>query len=408
MKKKELFLGILAVIAGSLICGCSNVKISSGGDDGDTFLIDSGHDSEISEDVLADEDDEDDEEDASDDSSGKDLKNPTFSKDYIAGIDFGGKPFWYDEIYETVSATLIFTTDKTVEVYMGQSLYGEHDTLVGTVSLSDKQYMTVKNAVNQKTLYKLDPGSDENMCDGFFKYIYLYDENNELLKEVGDYEPTNKKFLNAYGSLNSIVPYEEVHEIMEKQKQIMRYNDCLADIEKLTEDDLIVSEAEKIIAPFEDGEMLMSEDWTDDTEKCFRIKIINKDDHRLTKDYFFYCEDATTIIPIAVYYPTSEEVGADRYFEYNWGDNEAIFDDVNFDGHEDLLITLDKEDIHNKIRCAYIFDNGEFVYNPSFEKIVNYKADSKKSVILSEEYGGKVIQKKYGYDKESKTFIEIE
>nr|MCR4647618.1 hypothetical protein [Lachnospiraceae bacterium] len=326
-----------------------------------------------------------------------------------AGIDFGGKPFWYDEIYETVSATLIYTTDKTIEVYMGQSLYDNHDILVGTVSLDDKTYSRVEKAIDQKMLYKIDPGTDENLCDGFFRYINLYDENDKLLKEVGAYEPTNQKFLDVYQTLQECIPYEEVHEIYEKQKQVMRYNDCLSNIGNLTGDNLIATEAQKIITPFEDGEMVSSEEWIDDTQKCFRIKIVNKEDNRLKKDYFFYHEDAKTVIPIAVDYPGADEVGANRYIEYNWGETEAKLDDVNFDGHEDLLITLDREEgNHNKIRCAYIFENGEFVYNPSFEKITNYRADHKNAVILSELIDGKAIKKKYSYDKESKTFVETE
>ena len=389
MVKKGFILGITAILTGALLCGCSGKNVAVSEPDSEVYV------------VIGDEN-------GSDEHSDQDANSPTFSKDYIAGIDYGGKPFWYDEIYEKVSATLIYTTDKKIEVYMGQSLYGEHDTLIDTVPLSDDRYLLIEKAIDQKELYSLDPGSDENLMDGFYKYIFLYDENNELLKEVGAYEPTNRDFLDAYGVLQQSVPYEEIHEIMEKQKQVMRYNDCLADIGKLTEDKLIASEAEKIITPFNMGEMVESEDWTDDTQKCFRVKIITKDDHRLTKDYFFYQEDENTVIPIAVDYPSSEEVGACRYFENNWGENKARFEDVTFDGHEDLLISLDGEEGNkNTVFCAYVYDNGEFIYNPSFEKITNYKVDSKNSVISGVVHNGKTINKKYSYDEESKTFIEI-
>lgn len=381
MKKKVLVLGISVILAWVLICGCSggNVPVSEGNSD-----ISYG-------------------------SANQDPKNPVFSKDYIAGVDFGGIPFWYDEIYDTVSATLIFTNNKTIEVYMGQSLYSEHDTLIDTVPLTDEQYSSVEKVIDQKKLYKLDPGSDEFMTDGVYRYIFLYDENNELLKEVGGYEPTNDEFLNAYGKLQQNIPYDEVHEILEKQKQVMRYNDCLTDTGRISEDNLIASEAEKIIAPFNEGEMVKSADWTDDTHKCFRVMIINKDDNRLTKDYFFYREDDMTVIPVAVDYPSSEEVGADRYFENNWGENEARLEDVTFDGHDDLLISLDAEEgSNNRVFCAYIYDNGEFVYDAAFEKILNYKIETSDAVIISQQYDGKRTKKKYSYDNESKAFIEVE
>ena len=62
MKKKVLVLGISVILAWVLICGCSggNVPVSEGNSD-----ISYG-------------------------SANQDPKNPVFSKDYIAGVDFGG------------------------------------------------------------------------------------------------------------------------------------------------------------------------------------------------------------------------------------------------------------------------------------------------------------------------------
>lgn len=95
MKKKGLFIAMSAILAGFVICGCSNANSSISADNGDTDSISIEDDADIDE--------------TDTDVSDGDLSNPTFSKKYIAGIEFGGKPFWYDEIYETVTATLIFT-----------------------------------------------------------------------------------------------------------------------------------------------------------------------------------------------------------------------------------------------------------------------------------------------------------
>lgn len=192
--KKRVLAFCISVILGVVFCGCLGKGENVGGADSD---ISSNQDAEI----------------------------PVFSGKYIAGVDFGGIPFWYDDVYDTVSATLVFTRDKTVEVYMGQSLYDEHDTLIDTVPLTDEQYSNVERKINQKKLYKLDPESDEFMEDGVYRYIYLYDENNELLKMVGGYEPRNGEFLEMYGELQRNIPYEEVNEIYEKQKQVIRDND---------------------------------------------------------------------------------------------------------------------------------------------------------------------------------------
>lgn len=59
----------------------------------------------------------------------------------------------------------------------------------------------------------------------------------------------------------------------------MRYNDSFENIKKLTEDDVIVSEAQKTITPPDEGEMIDAIEWTDDTQKCLRVKIVNQEDY---------------------------------------------------------------------------------------------------------------------------------
>lgn len=59
---------------------------------------------------------------------------------------------------------------------------------------------------------------------------------------------------------------------------------------------------------------------------------------------------------------------------------DAHFEDVTFDGKEDLLIFVGYSK-SAAYYCAYIYDNGEFRYERTFEHIPSYTVDTEKEVI---------------------------
>ena len=103
-------------------------------------------------------------------------------------------------------------------------------------------------------------------------------------------------------------------------------------------------------------------EWLDGKESCLRVKIryreTPEDNYRHKEDYFFFLEggnDATQVLQ------------------------------VTFDGQEDLLLFLGYSGVHGtQIYAAYVWENGCYRYEPTFEKIPNYTTDMEERVIRGE------------------------
>lgn len=85
--------------------------------------------------------------------------------------------------------------------------------LAGSYKLTDDELATLIKAINLKKLYKLDPKEDHTTMDGTGKRLYIYGEDDEILKKVGGYEPRNKQFLDMYNAVNNSFHVEENHSI---------------------------------------------------------------------------------------------------------------------------------------------------------------------------------------------------
>ncbi len=60
------------------------------------------------------------------------------------------------------------------------------------------------------------------------------------------------------------------------------------------------------------------------------------------------------------------------------------FEDVNFDGHDDLLICLGYLGPNAGLYwCAYLYERGNYVYNESFERISAYELEYTGKIIIS-------------------------
>ena len=58
----------------------------------------------------------------------------------------------------------------------------------------------------------------------------------------------------------------------------------------------------------------------------------------------------------------------------------AVFEDVTFDGNNDLLIAVGG-DKGGEFYCVYVYENGFYRYEPSFEKIPCYKVDPDRQLV---------------------------
>jgi hypothetical protein len=72
---------------------------------------------------------------------------------------------------------------------------------------------------------------------------------------------------------------------------------------------------------------------------------------------------------------------SDRYV-YNACDFEAEYIDVTFDGKKDIVISLGHAGaIGDMVHCAYVYEDGKFVYVKSFEEIPNYSINEEEKCI---------------------------
>lgn len=123
---------------------------------------------------------------------------------------------------QSVEAYLIITTDKTVEVYFPKddenfsSPKEDKFVLADTLDLTKKQYKAIEEAVDADELMDMKVKSNKDTEDGGYDYLYLYDEDDEIAKEIGGYEPKTKEFKEVYSVIQDNVPQDEIDELKDE------------------------------------------------------------------------------------------------------------------------------------------------------------------------------------------------
>lgn len=153
----------------------------------------------------------------------------------------------------------------------------------------------------------------------------------------------------------------------------------------ITDEELLYA-IEKNVILTSDTE-IESHEWIDEEKSCLRIKVQYKeepdDNYRHKEDYFFFLDVNHDIQMLYVDYPDVDwkNIDEDRFL-WSACDFNAHFEDVTFDGHDDLIIFLGHAGSHGTlVSCAYIWENGSFRYEPTFEDIPYYEADVENQVI---------------------------
>ncbi len=128
-------------------------------------------------------------------------------------------------------------------------------------------------------------------------------------------------------------------------------------------------------------------------EQVLRVAIQYKeppeDDYQHKEDYFFFITqdgDVSNVIEVnyedkGVGMADGMETDCATDHQLGWAcDFEAHFEDVTFDGEEDLLIFVG-DGRCDRHYCAYIYENGEFRYERTFEHIPVGVVDTEKEII---------------------------
>lgn len=151
-----------------------------------------------------------------------------------------------------------------------------------------------------------------------------------------------------------------------------------------------------------DGEEFQFAEWVDEEKTVFHIALQfieqPENEYQHSRDYLFVKDKDGSIISFDVDYPSKKDYDADRYVNDACG-FDVQYMDVNFDGEKDILIFLGyittAGSYHN---CAYIYQDGDFVYTPSFEQIACFELLEDEQLIEgSYNSGGEHVVEKYEY-----------
>ena len=178
----------------------------------------------------------------------------------------------------------------------------------------------------------------------------------------------------------------------------------------ITNTKLIEAIEENVI--LNDDTEIESYEWIDEKETCLRVRLQYKekpaDNYRHKEDYFFFLND-DNIQVLYVDYPNKdyENIDKDRYV-WDACDFNAYFEDVTFDGYDDLIIFLGHAGVHGTcIYGAYIYENNSYRYESSFENIPNYEIDTENKCINGYNVDSAVSTTYFVYKYDNGEFIQV-
>lgn len=139
-------------------------------------------------------------------------------------------------------------------------------------------------------------------------------------------------------------------------------------------------------------------------ENILRIRVgYHQDDLRGTiqghkEDYFIFINgDQESVLQVGY---EDKDIGMACGYD-------AVFEDVTFDGNDDLLIWLGDFG-PSRIYCAFIYENGQYRYEKSFENIPSYRVDTENHVISGMNRNSAVSHTYYTYEYQNGEFVEVE
>ena len=148
------------------------------------------------------------------------------------------------------------------------------------------------------------------------------------------------------------------------------------------EEDYLLETIENQVALAEDTE-IEGYEWVDEGKTCFRVRVRYQEppeqSYQHKEDYFFFLKGESVSQVLYVDYPSKAEMYQDGFpdrYPMSACDFDAHLEDVTFDGNADLIISLGGAGVHGTpVACAYVYENGVYRYEPTFEDIPAYETD---------------------------------
>ncbi|RKM57966.1 hypothetical protein D6853_00020 [Butyrivibrio sp. X503] len=178
-----------------------------------------------------------------------------------------------------------------------------------------------------------------------------------------------------YNNETLSVEYEEQSEISTDEEEKVEIECEDADVNAEISNTVLLDEGKKI----EHAE------WVDEEQSLYHVSVgrtkEEPDEYMHLEDYFFAKENGK-VISLKVDYPSKKASrDSDRYV-FEACDFDVEYVDVSFDGHKDIVISLGSQSSSGmSVYCAYVYEDGEYVYKKTFEEISNYRIDENKKVI---------------------------
>ncbi len=291
---------------------------------------------------------------------------PEFSDEYLVGFSYGGRG-GFGFMPDIQGATVIICTNHEVLVLLPDlDTYWsawKHDEPAAVFDLTDEEYANIERVVDRKWIYNHDV--EDTAIDGRMYGLYLYGTDNEVVKYYGACEPGeyNTEFWDIYNEVLRNSPLSEVCEVRDKwaRDYNIRYYANGLPLELDDEEEVTYG---TVVPP-------------DNKFYCVFIKKIEPEKNEYLREVFFYWTPDNELKMLEVDFPPANEYDADRYVHKPQFD--AKTDDVNFDGESDLMVCLG-----DGYWCTYLYKDGEYVYNRSFEQICGYEAYSTSEMIKSD------------------------
>lgn len=150
--------------------------------------------------------------------------------------------------------------------------------------------------------------------------------------------------------------------------------------------------------------MIASYEWVDEDKNCLRIRVQYKDNQlgsiqKHKEDYFIFINEVNTVEQVLHVEYDDKEIGYAC-------DYTAYFEDVTFDGKKDLLIWLG-DGRYAGYYCAYVYEDGQYRYEKTFESIPDYEVDEEEHVIHGWNGVSANEETEYVYEYKNGTFVLI-
>ena len=166
-----------------------------------------------------------------------DKKEEKFDKDKVSDEYLVGFDYFTGDFLEYAPTLIVkVRNDGKLEVGIEHTASdGEEVSDIHLFDLSDQQFNNIASGIDLKKLYNLDPQEDnpEDVCDGGYSYLIIYDKDGGVYKVCGGFCPRNKDFNKMRSVIFENLP-EDFYSFCETYKRRWQYADNLMNFGSFT------------------------------------------------------------------------------------------------------------------------------------------------------------------------------